>query len=244
MKNAKQTAGGWSGSSSAAGRLLVLSLVLFSCFGTFCRGRRGDLSGQTEEQQLRQRIAGLTRQEQALTAELSLARSPGPYLALDLANRKVDLKIKGHSLRSFAIAKFERTGGSPVAAQIWTETEIKPLQLTPRAKVVPGSGESTTSSIATKDPWGPHRMPMDYDVICKDDRALEIRSLASGQSNTRFARWIVSGYRQTRDWARDLLGRRSSSYREFIEIWLSEDDAKLLFWSLPKQFGILILENS
>jgi len=244
MKNAKQAADEWPGSRPAAASGLVLCLVLCFCVGTFCRGRGGDSSGSTEEQQLRQKIAALTRQEQVLTAELSLARSPAPYLALDLANRKVELKIQGQSLRSFAIAEFEKTGGSPVAAQTWVETEIKPLQLTPRAKVVPGSGESTTSSIATKDPWGPHRMPMDYDVICKDGRALEIRSLASGKSRSRFARWVVSGYRQTRDWARDLLGRRSSSYREFIEIWLSEDDAKLLFWSLPKQFGILILENS
>lgn len=244
MKNGKCAAGERDCSVTGPGRLLSLTLILLSCLAVSCRESAGEGPQQTEEQRLRQRIAGLTRQEQVLTAELSLARSPAPYLALDLANRKIDLKVQGHSLRSFTIAKFERTGGSPVVTRTWAETEVKPLQLTARAKVVPGSGESTTSSIATKDPWGPHRMPMDYDVICKEDRALEIRSLASGQSGSRFSRWIVSSYRQTRDWARDLLGRRSSSYRESIEIWLSEDDARLLFWSLPKQFGILILENS
>jgi len=243
MKNMKAAEGERPISRSVPRRMLILSLALGCCCGTFCRAREEGSPGQTEAQQLRQKIAVLTRQEQVLAAELSLAKGPAPYLALDLANRKVDLKVQGQSLRGFVIAEYERTGGSPVVAQAWKGTEIKPLQLTPRARVVPGSGESTTSSVATKDPWGPHRMPMDYDVICTDHRALEIRSLASGQSRSRFTRWIVSGYRQTRDWTRDLLGRRSSSYRECIEIWLSEDDARLLFWSLPKQFGILILEN-
>ena len=87
-------------------------------------------------------------------------------------------------------------------------------------------------------------MPSDYDLICKGAQALEIRSLASEQSHGRFTRWIVSSYRQVRDWSRDLWLRNRSEYKESIEIWVGEDDAKLLFWSLPKQFSILILNAS
>jgi hypothetical protein len=47
-----------------------------------------------------------------------------------------------------------------------------------------------------------------------------------------------------RDWARDLVGRGRTSYRESIEIWLAEEDAKLLFWSLPRRFDILLLDGS
>lgn len=224
----------------------ALAAAFAALLALSCGSQRSPQAGRawSEEQELRQRIAVLTRQEQALAAELSLAKNPAPYLAVDFANRKIDLKVEGHSLRSFAINKINRTGGSPFIAQTWAETEAKPLQTATRARVVPGSGEATTASLATNDPWGPKRMPADFDLICKGDQALEIRSLPSEQSHTRFTRWMVSGYRQAREWARGVLGRPRAAYRESIEIWMSEDDARLLFWSLPKQFGILLLDAS
>jgi len=227
------------------GIALALTTLLGASLVISCGSKGSPQSGGlTEEQELRAKIATMTRQEQLLDAEISVAKNPAPYLAVDLANRKIDLKIRGRSLRSFPIAKISRTGGSPFVAQAWSETEARPLQLTERAKMIPGSGESTTSSIATKDPWGPGRMPSDFDLVCKDDRALIVRSLPSGQSRTRFTRWVVGGYRQVRDWARDVIGRKKVAYHESVEIWLSEDDARLLFWSLPKQFEILLSNGS
>ncbi len=199
---------------------------------------------KSEEQILREQLATFARQEQHLTAELALAKNPAPYLAVDLAGRRIDLKIRGRSLRSFPISTVERGGGKAFVTETWTETEIKPLQTPSRARMVPGSGEATTSSIATSDPWGPMRMPGDYDMICKGDQAIQIRSLPSARSGSRLTRWLVSGYRQARDWTRNLLGRGKSAYTAYFEIWLAEDDAKLLFWSLPKQFGILLLDAS
>jgi hypothetical protein len=212
-----------------------LAFVLASC--------RNGPTGQTlsEEQQLRRKIYELAQQEQILTAELALARSQSPYLTLDVAKRKMDLRIQGYSLRSFTIDKIKRNGGSPFAVQTWVATEAKPLEVPTRAQVVPGSGEATTASVATQDPWGPKRMPADYDLICKGSQALEIRSLASEKSTSRITRWFVSGYRQTRDWLRNVWGRNGAGYKESFEIWIGEDNAKLLFWSLPKQFSILLL---
>jgi hypothetical protein len=229
--------------------LLVLAPALLLLGGALAlvayRSHRAQPPAEmSEEQKLREQLATLTRREKFLTAELALAKSPAPYIAVDLAGRKIELKIRGRSLRSFPITIVKRSGGAPFIAQTWTGTEIKPLQTPSRARMVPGSGEATTSSIATRDPWGPKRMPGDFDLICKGDQALQIRSLPSTQSGSRFTRWIASGYRQVRDWTRDLIGRSKSAYSEYFEIWLSEDDAKLLFWSLPKQFGILILDAS
>jgi hypothetical protein len=216
--------------------VLCLVLLLASC--------RGGSTGQSlpEEQELRRNISALTKKEQILTAELALARSQAPYLVIDVANRKLDLKIQGYSLRSFNAATIKHNGGSPFVAQTWVKTEAKPLEVTARSQVVPGSGEATTASVATQDPWGPKRMPADYDLICKRSQALEIRSLASEQSRSRVTRWIVSSYRQTRDWLRDVWNRDRSGYKESFEIWIGEDNAKLLFWSLPKQFSILLVD--
>lgn len=228
-------------SAKIAALLTVLAAIL--ALVVSCRSSQPQQAGKgmSEEQVLRQKYAELSRKEQVLTAELALARNQAPYLALDIANRKLDLKVQGHSLRSFQIVKIQRKGGSPFLAQNWMETEAKPLQITARPQLVPGSGEATTASVATRDPWGPKRMPADYDLICKGSQAVEIRSLASEQSHNRFTRWIISSYRQFRDWTRDVFRRNSSAYKESVEIWLGEDDAKLLFWSLPKQFGILVL---
>ncbi len=223
--------------------ILALAAVLAVSTAFSCRSRQTESSGsgRSEEEALRARIAELSARAQLYSAEISLAKNPNPYLAVDFANRKIDLKVQGHSLRSFPIAKFKRVRGTSSPVDIWMEIEAKPFQSQVRARVVPGSGEATTSSVAVKDPWGPKRMPADYDLICKGDQALEVRSLLSEQSGYRLTRWIVGGYRQTRDWVRSTLGFGKSTYLASIEIWMSEDDSRLLFWSLPKQFGILLL---
>jgi hypothetical protein len=225
-------------------RALSLIALLAGSLAVSCRSHSGKPSqGSSETQGVQERIAMLTRQEQILSAEIAVAKSPTPYLYVDFLTGKIELRAQGRSLRSSSIRKISRTGGSPFVARTWQETEAKPLQLPERAKMVPGSGEETTSSIATQNPWGPKRMPMEYDLLCKGNRLVEIRSL-SAQSRSHFTRWIIGGFRQTRDWARNVFGRRKSVYRESIEIWLSEDDAQLLFWSLPKQVDILILNAS
>jgi hypothetical protein len=196
---------------------------------------------RSEEELLQQKIATLTLRGQVLTADLTLAKNPIPYLSIDGANKKLDLKAKGKAIRSFGLGRIQRAGGNPSAVDVWTKTDLKPLQQTERTQLVPGAGESTTSSIATKAPWGPQRMPADYDLICKGNLVLEIRSLASEQSRNRFTRWFVSGYRRVRDWGREVFQHRNAEYKERIEIWMNEDDAKLLFWSLPKQFDILLV---
>lgn len=224
---------------------LFLAMSLTAWFAVACHSHSPQSgAGDSEDHALQGRIAALNRQEQALAAEISLARSPAPYLLLDLASRRIEFKVQGHSLRGYTITRIQRTDVAPSVAQAWTVTEAKPLQAPVRAKMIPGSGESTTSSNATKEPWGPKRMPSDYDLICKGDQALEIRSLLSDQSRLAITRWVVSNYRLLREWARTTLGRKQPAYRESIEIWLGEDDARLLFWSLPKQFSILLLNAS
>ncbi len=223
--------------------MLVLTVALAVSSAYSCRSRQAGQAGPgaSEEEALRAKISALNARAKQYAAEISLAKNPNPYLAVDFTNRKIDLKVQGRSLRSFPIARFKRVRGTASFVDTWTEIEAKPFQSQVRARVVPGSGEATTSSAAVKDPWGPKRMPADYDLICKGDQALEIRSVLSEQSGSRLTRWIVGGYRQTRDWARSVLGLGKSSYLASIEIWMSEDDSRLLFWSLPKQFGILLL---
>ena len=232
---------------TASMRMRALSLVvlLAGSLAVSCHSRSGQPSqGSSEAQSVQERIATLTRQEQILSAEIAVAKNPTPYLYVDFLTGRIELRAQGRSFRSFSVRKISRTGGPPFVARTWEETGARPIQMPERAKMVPGSGEETTSSISTQNPWGPKRMPMDYDLLCKENRLVGIRSLASAESRTFVTRWIVGGFRRSRDWARNVFGRRNSGYSESLEIWLSEDDAQLLFWSLPKQFDILILNGS
>jgi hypothetical protein len=231
--------------ASTRARVSVLAALLAGSLAVSCHSPSGQSSpSMSEDRNLQERIATLTRQEQVLSVEVSVAKDPDPYVCVDFLTGKIELRAQGRSLRSFPIRKVSRSGGSPSAAQTWEETEARPLQLPERARLVPGSGEETTASIAAQNHWGPTRMPLDFDLICKESRLVEIRSLPSVQSRSRVVRWIIGGFRQSRDWARDVFGKRKSAYRESLEIWLSEDHAQLLFWSLPKQFNILILNAS
>lgn len=231
--------------SRAHARVHGFAVMLAALLLAGCNLRQGSQSGSkpSEEQSIRDRIDLLSRQEQMLAAEIALAKNQAPYLTLDLKNRRIDFKVQGHSLRGFPITKIIRSGGAPFVVQTWTGIEARPLQAPVRARVVPGSGEATTSSTATKEPWGPKRMPADYDLLCKGDQALQIRSLLSDPSRSAFTRWIVSSYRQVREWARERIAGGKSIHQESIEIWMGEDDAQLLFWSLPRQFGILLMNG-
>jgi hypothetical protein len=129
---------------AAVATCLALAAMLAASFAVSCRSREARQAGAglPEEQELRAKIAMLSRRAQVLSAEISLAKNPAPYLAVDIANRKIDLKVQGRSLRSFTISKIQRTGGSSFAVRTWVEIEARPLESPVRAKVVPGSGEA------------------------------------------------------------------------------------------------------
>jgi hypothetical protein len=73
---------------------------------------------------------------------------------------------------------------------------------------------------------------------------LQIRSLPAKESSNRVHRGIVSTYRRSVDWFREWHMPGSSNRPRTIRLWLVEDDARLIFWSLPQQIQILILRGS
>jgi len=69
---------------------------------------------------------------------------------------------------------------------------------------------------------------------------LEIRALPPKQSGFAPFKYIQTQYRRILDWYR----QRTSSDQirlQTIQLWLDENDARLLFWSLPQKLKILII---
>lgn len=216
---------------------IVLIALAASCSSAGGRG------AADEAQQLRRRLAELGRLERSLSEEYPLARAFAPYLVVDPEKHSVELKARGRSLRTFAIREMGESSGTPLPDSTWSLVEKRPLEKTERPKITPGAGEEAAAAAAKQALWGPHRMPPDYDLVCDEGRVLEIRALPGTQSGTLVVRWLRSAYRRLADRYRRWRTPESSRPRYSLQLWMSESDARLLFWSIPEKIEILVLNG-
>ena len=228
------------------GGAFVLAVLLQALLVMSCRSSTPGLGSGTDDEarQLRSKLAQAMRAEQVLSAEYSLARNPAPYLVLGLAARTIELKARGRTLRNFPVRDLRVPAGAAESASVWALSEKKPFQETERPKITPGAGEEATAEAAKQALWGPHRMPADYDLICEGGKALQVRALPAEQSGSGIGRAFRSAYRRTVDWYRRWRAQGKTRDQYAIQVWLAEDDSRLLFWSLPKQINILVLAGA
>ncbi len=224
------------------GRTLVFIIQLGILSTVSCYSELGEKNGdtKTETQKLQRQLADLKGREEALRQENALARKPEPYLLAHLSGYRVELKAKGRTLRTFEVKRL-KIGPETIPDVARVLLEVKPIRKTERPRIKPGEGEAATAEAVQKNLWGLHRMPGDYNLVCSDGMILEIRALPSEQAGMAPVKFIKSLYRRTLDWYR----RGKSPDRlesQAIQLWLEENDARLLFWSLPKKLNILIIQ--
>jgi len=195
-----------------------------------------------EARRLRLKIVELKAAERALAAEYALARNSDTYLRVDLDDETVELRARGRTLRSFPVREVRRPGTGNSENAVWTVQDRKPLRETQRPKIEPGAGEQAAVDAAKQELWGPHRMPSDYDLLCEENKILEIRALPPEESRFPPFRWLRTWYRRSADRYRHW---QSEEYRNryLLQLWLVEEDSQLLFWALPKQLKILVHEG-
>jgi len=241
---AESTGGAWC-SRLPVRRLFYLFALAASLAAAACASRDTAHPGESadEVRLLQRRILELDRTERALNNELAMARNPAPYLVVDMPGKKIELKASGRVLRSFAVEEIRRTGSDPAANKAWSVQEKRPLQKRDRPKVLPGQGEQAAVAAAQQELWGPKRMPTDFDLFCEGARVLEIRALPFEGSQRPIFRGLTTLYRRTADWWRH---RMTPQYRNryLLQLWLREKDSQVLFWSLPTQLNILVLEHA
>jgi hypothetical protein len=222
----------------------LATILLIGFFAGACRKQSsGEQTGAQNIAQLRKQVAELSLRQQVLATELSLAQNPAPYLVVNLSNHSIALQARARTLRTFEVVEVEKRSVTGALNAAWTVKEKKPFEKSQRPKVLPGHGDEAAAEAAKKALWGPDRMPADYDLICEGDRTLEIRSLPSQQNSSRISSWSKSLYRRLVERYRRFKESRSAKNSVRIQLWLSENDAKLLFWSLPKQLEVLVVEG-
>jgi hypothetical protein len=227
--------------SSAPATLALLAFLLpvFSCNGN---SSSPESPGAEETRQLRRKLAELNRREQILTAEYSLARNPASYIVVDLQGGNIAMRARGRDLRTFSVADVREQKRGKAVDSIWKMIEKKPLEKSERPQITPGAGEQATAEAAKQSLWGPQRMPSDYDLICEGDRVLEVRALPSSESGPRVLQWAKTAYRRSIDRYRTWRTAKTDKARDRIQLWLSEEDSRLFFWSLPKKLNLLVLD--
>lgn len=221
----------------------ILPLFLFLAFTVSCRSGAG--SGEREEAaQLSDKLDSLRQRESSLLAELEVARDFAPYLVIDMWERSVQLKTRGRTLRSFRVLE----GAGPACAggpgRVWTMTDRRPLREIERVRIAPGAGEEAAAEAALKTPWGPSRMPPDFDLVCDEGNVVRVRSLPEPGKGARLLNSLVSTFRHLREDYRRWRTPRSEQPPCSAQLWLPEDQARLLFWSLPKTVRIVIMGDA
>ncbi len=193
---------------------------------------------------MQQKLAEMNGREKALQEEYSLARNSQPYLIVHSSNRTIELKARGRVFRTFEVREISKWETAINGDVIWTVTEMKPIQRSDRPKIKPGAGEEATAEAAKQNPWGLHRMPRDYDLVCSDGNILEIRGLPSGRSGFGVTKSVRALYRRSVDRYRRWRAIRNPELEHTIRLWIDENDSRQLFWSLPKEIKILVFSRS
>jgi hypothetical protein len=206
-----------------------------------CRSGAGGEKSETgtDRQKLQQQLVEARHRETVLQQESKAARKLEPYLVVDLTTRELALKAKGRVLRSFRIKDVVKPDENiPDDPQVLLKVE--PLQDIVRPKIKPGEGEAATAEASQNEVWGLHRMPQDYNLVCGSGMILEIRALAAQRSSSNPIALFKNLYRKTLDRLRQR-NSTDSAQHPIIQLWMEEEDCRLLAWSLPKHLYILIL---
>jgi hypothetical protein len=220
------------------GLLWFFFFIQFLVFPAFSCRTEQKSNAVTDAQRLKAELAELQHREKVLKHEIEVGRKSEPYLMLDRTNLRVELKARGRIFRSFKIQNL-KSNLDKIPDDVQVLSDLKPIQRTERPRIKPGEGEDAIVEAARKKLWGPDRMPRDYDLACTGGLILEIRALPSEKSGSAPVNFVKTVYRKVIE-----RYRKWKSSDEIqpggIQLWLDEDDARLLFWSLPKKFSILI----
>jgi hypothetical protein len=179
----------------------------------------------------------LIHENDLLKAELQLAKSSKIYIILDLEARKVVIKSRGVVLKELLVDSYSQWG---------TPVRPRPLPLLRKtALVIPERKEIIPSTQDSEDPSEPQvlqldDMPLRYELEFDDGIQISVKPKSTGVISAVF-NLIASlkSYLITRPFGSLWNGLRRKSFTEII-LSLSENDARMLYWSFQEGFQCII----
>ena len=178
----------------------------------------------------------LTKEEQLLEAELSLARKTNIYFVFNLGEKKIQIKAKGTLLKELPIKGVESWGsGTPGDA---LSLEKKSAFIEPdRGKIKPGDNKDTDTF--EMDALEVDDMPARYTLVFDQGVRISVKPAPDGFFSkignilTLFKRALV------RPFLTFFYAVRGKPFTA-IDIELEKNDAKALYWSLSEGAGTIL----
>lgn len=176
-----------------------------------------------------QEIYRLAQENEFLKSELQIARTPQIYTLFDLDHKKAQIKAKGVLLKELPIEKFSHWGSmiqpKPITLKNKT-TLLKPK----RKKIKPK--ENDEEDFDEVQSLGIEEMPVRYRLDLDKGIYLYIRPKPQGGLSKLLALFsYLKSYGFTRPIGGLINTLRQKPFTE-IDIYLSPEDAKSLYWSL------------
>ncbi len=179
----------------------------------------------------------LVRENNLLKSEHQLAKTPQVYVLFDLVEKKIFIKARGTVLKELSIDSLRIWGAS---------IQVKPLTLLKKdALIEPGrkeikpakEGEETTSELEALQVGD---MPARYRLSLDGNIWLYVRPKAEGTLSTVLN--ILSSlksYLIIKPLGTLWHALRGESFTEIV-LYLSENDARSLYWALQEGYGCMI----
>jgi len=179
----------------------------------------------------------LVRENNLLKSEQQLAKTPQVYVLFNLVEKKIFIKARGTVLKELSIDSL-RTWGASIQVKPMTLLKKDALIEPGRKEIKPAKeGEETTSELQALQVGD---MPARYRLSLDDTIRLYVRPKAEGTLSTLLnVLSSLKSYLIIRPLGTLWYALRRESFTEIV-IYLSENDARSLYWAFQEGYGCVI----
>jgi hypothetical protein len=176
------------------------------------------------------------RETRLLEEELKLSRKPDIYFVFNLKEKTIHIKARGISLKDLGIEDLN-CWGTPVPVNVYQVRKKSAFNEPEREMIKPG--ESKINEKYQVDAYELSDMPTNYSILMEGGIEMNIKPITKGfvstVSNTSYSALRVV----TRPMLILLNIFKGNPYTS-IDIVLSENDARAIYWSLSEKSAAII----
>ncbi|HLA50182.1 MAG TPA: hypothetical protein VJ000_03210 [Thermodesulfovibrionia bacterium] len=187
----------------------------------------------------------IRRETRLLELEAKAAAKPVAYVVLDMAKKKIYLKIRGVTLKEFDIVDSDTIGIGQLN-ESYSLVNVKAIFAPKRKEIKPlaqKKEEKTSSTTQEVDSYSVEDMPSNYTLIL--DKGLSISVSQHFKGNFLLSTLNYINKKMSRLWNSSKLLWSYLKKTPFIKIHavMSKDDAHAFYWALPEKAEVIIIKQ-
>ena len=188
-------------------------------------------------------INKIRRETRLLELEAKAAAKPATYVVLDLAKKKIYLKIRGVILKEFDIVDSDTIGIGQLD-ESYSLVNVKAIFAPKRKEIKPPDQkkeEKTSSTTQEADSYSIEDMPSNYTLILNKGLSISVSQHFKGNFLLSPLNYINK--KMGRLWNSSKLLWSYLKKTPFIKILavMRKDDARAFYWALPEKAEFIII---